>query len=175
MRNLLRVFLPPIIIIEVLSSPVQKNLHSPKLCCVYLAFCSIIHPSLWLQSLRKSSRIEIQASTACKFQISNPMNELKQTFDQLKLSDRYLIVMSRYASERGTICLIEGIRMGHFLSKMVFKRVRGWTSRRSLPAWNFAECLLATFYEGKNAKSIPQPLITTASFGPFRRGVVKKY
>ena len=50
------------------------------------------------------------------------MNELKGTFDQLQLSDRYLIVMSRYASERGTVCLIEGIRMGHFLSKMVFKR-----------------------------------------------------
>ena len=32
MRNLLRVFVPPIII-EVLSSPVQKNLRSPKLSC----------------------------------------------------------------------------------------------------------------------------------------------
>ena len=44
-RNLLRVFSPPIIIffIEILSIPVQKNLHSPKLCCMYLAFCSIIH------------------------------------------------------------------------------------------------------------------------------------
>ena len=50
------------------------------------------------------------------------MDELKGTFDRFKLSDQYLIVISRYACERGTICLIEGIRMGHFLSKMVFKR-----------------------------------------------------
>ena len=61
MRNLLRVFSPPIIIffIEVLSSPVQKNLHSPKLYCMYLAFCSIIHLHLWPQSLRKFSRIKL--------------------------------------------------------------------------------------------------------------------
>ena len=41
-RNLLRVFLPPIIT-EVLGSSVQQNLHLLKLCCMYLAFCSIIH------------------------------------------------------------------------------------------------------------------------------------
>ena len=47
-------------------------------------------------------------------------NELKRTFDQLKLSDRYLMVMSRYASERGTICLIEG-KWGTFCQKWYLK------------------------------------------------------
>ena len=63
-----------------------------------------------------------QTISLLSLQISNMQskNELKRTFDQLKLSDRYLIVMSRYASERGTICLIEG-KWGTFCQKWYLK------------------------------------------------------
>ena len=40
MRNLLRVFLPPVKkkLLNYLDGPIQKNLRSPKLCGMYLAF-----------------------------------------------------------------------------------------------------------------------------------------
>ena len=85
MMNLLRVFLPPIII-EVLSSPVQKTTK---------AFNQIKNTPLFVTSvLEKVFKNRNISHLACKFQISNPKNKLKWTIDQLKLSDRYLTVIS---------------------------------------------------------------------------------
>ena len=41
---------------------------------------------------------------------------------------------------KGNLLSIEGIRKGYLVhGKMVFQRVRGWTSGRSLPVWKFVE------------------------------------
>ena len=49
MKNLLRVL--PLIIIEVPGSPVQKNLLSPKLSCMYLAFIQFNNTPLFITSV----------------------------------------------------------------------------------------------------------------------------
>ena len=80
--------------------------------------------------------------------------------------------------ERGTIILsIEGIRKGYlFRKKMLYKRVRGWTSGRSLPVHKYPfrvickeDCQRAmSCYLLSLKKKAPKPVFTSIEFQKYR-------